>query len=136
MTFSFQNISSHSSLYGTTASNIGVNSTNPHIPQLSQSNHSILNANYPQTAAQPGFPSYSYPNPAHSYQASGISYPPIVSAANLASMYTPSTYSNYIHQNLHQAGNSNNLSKSTASLTSTTNSTKDSLVSNIVHIIN
>ena len=114
-------------MYGTTASNIGVNSTNPHIPQLSQSNHSILNANYPQTAAQPQFPSYSYPNP-HSYQASGISYPPIVSAANLASMYTPSTYSNYIHQNLHQTGNTN-LSKSTVSLTSTTNSTKESLVS-------
>jgi len=118
-------------LYGTTASNIGVNSTNPHIPQLSQSNHSILNANYPQTAAQPQFPSYSYP---HSYQASGISYPPIVSAANLASMYTPSTYSNYIHQNLHQTGNSN-LSKSTVSLTSTTNSTKESLVSKSQHII-
>lgn len=116
-------------MYGTTASNIGVNSTNPHIPQLSQSNHSILNPNYPQTAAQPPYPSYSYPNPAHSYQASGISYPPIVSAANLASMYTPSTYSNYIHQNLHQTSNTNNLSKSTASLTSTTNSTKDSLVS-------
>lgn len=114
-------------MYGTAASNIGVN--NAHIPQLSQSNHSILNANYPQTAAQPPFPSYSYPNPAHSYQASGISYPPIVSAANLASMYTPSTYSNYIHQNLHQTGNTNNLTKSTASLTSTTNSTKDSLVS-------
>ncbi|XP_050427101.1 protein lingerer isoform X3 [Adelges cooleyi] len=121
-----QGITSHSSLYGTTTSNI--NSTNPHIPQLSQSNHSILNANYPQTAAQPPFPSYSYPNPAHSYQASGMSYPPIVSAANLASMYTPSTYSNYIHQNLHQTGNTNNLSKSTATLTSTTNSTaKDSL---------
>ncbi|XP_015368477.1 PREDICTED: protein lingerer isoform X3 [Diuraphis noxia] len=118
-----QGLSSHTSLYGTTASNIGVNSTNPHIPQLSQSNHSILNANYPQTAAQPQFPSYSYP---HSYQASGISYPPIVSAANLASMYTPSTYSNYIHQNLHQTGNTN-LSKSTVSLTSTTNSTKESL---------
>lgn len=118
-------------MYGTTASNIGVNNTNPHIPQLSQSNHSILNATYPQTGAQP-FTSYTYPNPA-SYQASGISYPPtIVSAANLASMYTPpSTYSNYIHQNLHQTGNTNNLSKSTASLTSTTNSTKDSLVSNI-----
>lgn len=117
-------------MYGTTPSNIGVNSTNSHIPQLSQSNHSILNANYPQTAAQPQFPSYSYPNPAHSYQATGISYPPIASAANLASMYTPSTYSNYMHQNLHQTGgNTNNLSKSTASLTSTTNSTKDSLVS-------
>lgn len=113
-------------MYGTTASNIGVNSTNPHIPQLSQTNHSILNANYPQTAAQPPFPSYSYPNP-HSYQASGISYP-MVSAANLASMYTPSTYSNYMHQNLQQTGNVNNLSKSTTSSTSTTNSTKDGLV--------
>ncbi|XP_050519774.1 protein lingerer isoform X2 [Daktulosphaira vitifoliae] len=123
-----QGITSHTSLYGTASSNISVNNTNPHIPQLSQSNHSILNANYPQTAAQPQFPSYSYPNPAHSYQASGISYPPLVSAANLASMYTPSTYSNYIHQNLHQTGSTNNLSKSTAALTSTTNSTtKDSL---------
>lgn len=122
-----QGITTHSSLYGTAASNIGVNSTNPHIPQLSQSNHSILNATYPQTGAQPPYTSYTYPNPA-SYQASGISYPTIVSAANLASMYTPpSTYSNYIHQNLHQTGNTNNLSKSTASLTSTTNSTKDSL---------
>lgn len=119
-------------MYGTTASNIGVNNTNPHIPQLSQTNHSILNANYPQTATQQPFPSYTYPNPAaHSYQASGISYPPIVSAANIASMYTPSSYSNYIQQNLHQTVNTNNLSKSTASLTSTTNSTKDSLVSNV-----
>lgn len=118
-------------MYGTTASNIGVNSTSHLIPQLSQSNHSVLNANYPQTGAQPPFTSYTYPNPA-SYQASGMSYPTIVSAANLASMYTPSTYSNYIHQNL-QTGNANNLSKSTASsLTSTTNSTKDSLVSIIV----
>ncbi|VVC33301.1 Hypothetical protein CINCED_3A019141 [Cinara cedri] len=122
-----QGISSHSSLYGATASNIGVNTSNPHIPQLSQSSHSILNANYQQTAAQPPFPSYSYPNPAHSYQASGLTYP-IVSAGNIASMYTPSSYSNYnIHQNLHQTGNTTNLSKSTASLTSTTNSTKDSL---------
>lgn len=96
----------------------------------------MLNANYPQTGAQPGFPSYTYPNPAHSFQASGISYPPtIVSAANLTSMYTPSTYANYMHQNLHQTGNTNNLTKSTASLTSTTNSTKDSLVSNNVCLI-
>lgn len=118
-------------MYGTSASNIGVNSTNPHIPQLSQTNHSILNANYPQTATQQPFPSYTYPNPAtHSYQASGITYP-IVSAASIASMYTPSSYSNYIQQNLHQTANTNNLTKSTASsLTSTTNSTKDSLVSN------
>ncbi|XP_025406617.1 protein lingerer isoform X3 [Sipha flava] len=124
-----QGISTHSSLYGTTASNIGVNSANPHIPQLSQSNHSILNANYPQTAAQAPFPSYTYQNPGHSYQASGMSYP-IPTASNIASMYSqPSTFSNYnnIHQNLHQTANTNNLSKSTASLTSTTNSTKDSI---------
>jgi hypothetical protein len=104
---------------------------------LSQSNHSILNANYPQTAAQAPFPSYTYQNPGHSYQASGMSYP-IPTASNIASMYSqPSTFSNYnnIHQNLHQTANTNNLSKSTASLTSTTNSTKDSIVSFIGLII-
>jgi len=114
-------------LYGTIASKISGNSTNSHIPQLAQSNYSNLNAYYPQTGAQHQFPSYSYPNPL-SYQASGISYPLIVSDANLASMYTTSTNSNYIHQNLHQTGNTN-LSKSSVLLTSTTNFTKESLVS-------
>eukprot|EP00102_Acyrthosiphon_pisum_P011644 XP_008180453.1 PREDICTED: protein lingerer-like [Acyrthosiphon pisum] len=118
-------LSSHTSVYGTTASNIGGNSSNSHNLQSSQSNYSNLNANYPQTEAQPQFPSYPYPNP-YSYQPSGISYPPIVSDANLASMYFTSTYYNYMHQNIHQTGNTH-LSMSPVLLTSTTNSTKESL---------
>jgi len=120
-------------LYGTIASNIGENSSNSHNPQLSQSNYSNVNANYPQTETQLQFPSYPYPNP-YSYQASGISYPPIVSDANLASMYSTSTNYNYMHQNIHQTGNTS-LSKSTVLLTSTTNSTKESLVSKIQYKI-
>jgi len=120
-------------LYGTTASNIGGNTTNSHIPQLSQSNDTNLNANYPQTAVPPQSLSSSYPNP-YSYQASGISYPPIVSDDNLASIYTTSTNSNYMHQYLHETGNTN-LSKTTVLLTSTTNSTKESLVSKIQYRI-
>ncbi|KAL4088761.1 hypothetical protein QTP88_023845 [Uroleucon formosanum] len=120
-----QGLSSHTSFYGATASNIGLNSTNSYIPQLSQSDYSNLNVNYPQTGAQHQFPPYSYPN-TYSYQASGILYIPIVSDANLASMYTTSTNSNYIHQHFHQTGNTN-LSRSSVLSTSTTNSTKDSL---------
>jgi len=108
-------------LYGTTASNIGGHGSNSHNPQLSKSNYSNLNTNYPQTETQPQFPCYLYPN-LYSYQASEISYPPIVSNANKASM----NY-NYMHQKIHQTGNTN-LSKSTVLLTSTTNSTKESLV--------
>ncbi|XP_008180897.1 protein lingerer-like [Acyrthosiphon pisum] len=119
----YQGLSSHTSLYGTTASNVGGNSSISHNPQSSQSHYSDLNANYPQTEAQPQFSCYPYPNP-YSYQESGISYPPIVS--DLASMHTTSTNYNYIHQNIHQTGNTN-LSKSTVLLNSATNSTKESL---------
>ncbi|CAI6375508.1 unnamed protein product [Macrosiphum euphorbiae] len=120
-----QSLSSHTSLYGTSASNIGGSSSNSHNPQLSQSNYSNLNAYYPQTEAQPQFSSYPYKNP-YSYQASGISYPPIVSDANVASMYSTSTNYNNMHQNINQNGNTN-LSKSTDLLTSNTNSNKESL---------